>query len=73
MATRTVRISGIKPAEPSVADDAGERNAADDPQVVREDVKNTSTSSGLPADDEAAGEQTKELLRRGGQEVTKMD
>ena len=73
MATRTIRISGIKPAEPSVADDAAERTAADDPQAVREEGKNTSTSSGLPAGDDAAGDRTKELLRRGGQEVTKMD
>ena len=70
---RNVKISGIKPAEPSVADEAAEVNTADNPSMIREDAKNTSDSSGLPVNDEAHGEQIKELLRRGGQEVTRMD
>lgn len=40
---------------------------------VREDVTNTSDSSGLRADDEASGEATRDLLRRGATEVSRMD
>lgn len=40
---------------------------------AREDVTNTSDSSGLRAGDEAAGERMKDQLRRGATEVSRMD
>jgi hypothetical protein len=41
--------------------------------VVREDVGNTSTSSGTHPGDEGDDQQRKEKLRRGFREVSRMD
>ena len=67
------RLTEVKPAEPNTADEATELEMAEDAEMVRDDWKNTSTSSGLPIDDEANGEQIKELLRKGAVLVTRMD
>ena len=69
------RLTEIKPGQPAGNDEAGDVSVqnADNPLLVREDVKNTSDSSGLHADDEAKGEQLKEQLRRGAREVRPMD
>jgi hypothetical protein len=72
---RGVDVTQIKPGEPTSPDEAGDVSIAnaDNPMLVREENKNSSDSSGVRADSEAAGEQIKELLRRGGQEVSRMD
>lgn len=68
-------VTSIKPGEPTMPDEAGDVAAqnADNPALTREEVKNTSDSSGLHATDEAAGEKIKELLRKGAQQVSRMD
>ena len=67
------RLTEVKPAEPNMPDEATELETAENAATVREDRKNTSTSSGLPIDDEAHGEEIKELLRKGAVLVTRMD
>lgn len=69
---RNERLTKVRPPEASTADETGSAGA-DNPTVEREEVTNTSDSSGLHATDEAAGESIKELLRKGGQQVSKMD
>jgi hypothetical protein len=69
---RSERLTKVRPPEANIADETGSA-VADNPTVQREEVNNTSDSSGLPATDEAAGESIKELLRKGGQQVSKMD
>ena len=68
-------MTEIKPGQVSSSDEAGDPSAmnADNPMLVREDVKNTSDSSGLHADDEAKGQLLKEQLKRGLSEVQPMD
>jgi hypothetical protein len=72
---RSKPVTTIKPGEPTMPDEAGDVSAqnADNPMLTREEVKNTSDSSGLHATDEAAGERIKELLRKGSQLVSRMD
>ena len=72
---RTHRLDDLKPGVPNTSDEAGDASIqnADNPMVVREEVKNTSDSSGLHATDEAAGEKIKEQLRKGHQLVSRMD
>ena len=68
-------MTELKPGQPNTGDEAGDVSMAnaDNPMLVREDVKNTSDSSGLKTDDEARGERLKEQLRRGAREVQPMD
>jgi hypothetical protein len=68
-------LTGIKPREASSNDEAGDPSVqnADNPLLVREDVKNTSDSSGLHSDDEAKGQAIKEQLKRGATDVQPMD
>jgi hypothetical protein len=68
-------VTEMKPGQPSGSDEAGDVSVqnADNPMLVREDVKNTSDSSGLHAADEAKGEKLKDQLRRGGREAQPMD
>ena len=73
--TRRPAMTEIKPGQPASGDEAGDVSMAnaDNPMLVREDVKNTSDSSGLHADDEAKGQTLKEQLKRGAQEIQPMD
>ncbi len=68
-------ITESKPGQPAGSDEAGDVSVqnADNPMLVREDVRNTSDSSGLHATDEAKGEKLKEQLRRGAREVQPLD
>jgi len=68
-------IQEIRPAQVSSNDEAGDPSVmnAENPTLVREDVKNTSDSSGLHADDEARGEVMKKQLERGLTDVRPMD
>jgi hypothetical protein len=68
-------LTEIKPREVSSSDEAADPSVqnADHPMLVREEVKNTSDSSGLHADDEARGEVMKDQLKRGLRDVRPMD
>ena len=68
-------LTEIKPGQVTSNDEAGDPSVmnADNPMLVREDVKNTSDSSGLHAEDEAKGQVLKEQLKRGLTEVQPMD
>lgn len=74
-APRRPSLEQMKSREVTSADEAAEPSVqnADNPLLVREDVRNTSDSSGLRADDETRGEQIKEQLRRGAKNVRPMD
>lgn len=69
---RDKRVTEARAGEANSPDETGAA-VADNPTLQREEVKNTSDSSGLRASDEAAGDSVKELLRKGGQQVSKMD
>lgn len=73
--SRRPAITEIQPRQVSSNDEAGDPSAqnADNPMLVREDVKNTSDSSGLHADEEAKGEVMKDQLKRGLREIQPMD
>src|SRR5918997_151835 len=60
-------LTEIRPRQVTSNDEAGDPSVmnADNPMLVREDVKNTSDSSGLHADDEAKGKVLKDQLKRG--------
>jgi hypothetical protein len=68
-------LTDIKPGEARSNDEAGDPSVqnAENPMLVREEVKNTTDSSGLHADDEAKGEVMKEQLKRGAREIQPMD
>jgi hypothetical protein len=68
-------LTEVKPGQPTMDDEAGDVSIAnaDNPMSVREEVKNTSDSSGLRADDEARGEQIKKQLKRGAREIQPLD
>lgn len=72
---RNKKLTDLKPGEPRETDESGDVSMqnADNPTLVREEVKNTSDSSGLRASDEAAGEKIKEQLRKGHRLVSRMD
>lgn len=72
---RPVEVTEAKPGVPNMADEAGDVSLqnADRPMVVREEVGNTSTSSGTHPGDEGDDQQRKEKLRRGFREVSRMD
>jgi hypothetical protein len=72
---RRPALTRIKPGQPNSNDEAGDASVmnADNPMLVREEVKNTSDSSGLHADDEARGKVIKEQLKRGASEVQPTD
>jgi hypothetical protein len=61
--------------EPSMPDDAGESTSSIsvDARGPREEVLNDSTSSGLHAGDEEAGEQRKKLYEKGAGLVSRID
>ncbi len=64
----------LKPSQPNAPDEIGGiEDVEDNPMLVREEVKNTSDSSGLHSNDDAAGEKIKEQLRKGHQQVSRMD
>lgn len=68
-------LTEMKPGEVTSGDEAADPSVqnADNPLLVREDVKNTSDSSGLHADDEAKGKVIKEQLKRGAKDVRPTD
>jgi hypothetical protein len=68
-------LTELKPGQPNTSDEAGDVSIAnaDNPMLVREDVNNTSDSSGLHVDDPARGDKLKEQLRGGAREVQPMD
>ena len=72
---RRKQLTDIKPGEVTSNDEAGDPSVqnAENPMLVREEVKNTSDSSGLPVDDEARGEVMKDQLKRGLREIQPMD
>jgi hypothetical protein len=73
--SRRPPMTEIQPRQVTSNDEAGDPSVqnADNPLLVREDVKNTSDSSGLHVDDEARGEKLKEQLKRGSREISPMD
>ena len=68
-------LTEIKPRQVTSGDEAADPSVqnAENPMLAREDVKNTSDSSGLHGDDEAKGELIKEQLKRGATNVRPMD
>lgn len=73
--SRRPPLTEIQPRQVSSNDEAGDPSVqnADNPLLAREDVKNTSDSSGLHADDEAKGEVMKEQLKRGLRQISPLD
>ena len=73
--TRRPPLTEIQPRQVSSNDEAADPSVqdADNPLLVRDDVKNTSDSSGLHADDEAKGEVMKDQLKRGLRQISPMD
>jgi hypothetical protein len=73
--TRRPPLTETQPQQVSSTDEAADPSVqnADDPLLVREDVKNTSDSSGLHNDDEAKGKVLKDQLKRGLREVQPLD
>lgn len=73
---RPAPVTNLKPCEPNMADEASDpalQNVEYNPRFVRDDVRNTSTSSGTHAGDEGDDQRRKELLKRGHREVSRMD
>lgn len=68
-------LTSLKPADPTSSDEVadGAMQNAENPMLVREEVKNTSDSSGVRANDEAKGEVIKEQLKRGMTNVQPLD
>ena len=75
MNRREKPLTDIKPGEVSSSDEAADPSVqnADNATLVREEVQNTSDSSGLHAEDEAKGELMKAQLKRGLREIQPMD
>jgi hypothetical protein len=73
--TRRPPLTETQPRQVSSSDEAGDPSVqnADNPLLVREEVNNTSDSSGLHVDDEARGELRKEQLKRGLREIQPLD
>ena len=70
---RPVPVTEIKGPEARETDEPGSMQTAENPTLVREEVVNTSTSSGTHAGDEGDDQFRKELLRRGHREVSRLD
>lgn len=72
---RPVPVTDIKSGEPRTSDEAGDVSIqnADDPGIVREEVGNTSTSSGTHPGDQGDDQRRKEQLRRGHRGISRMD
>ena len=68
-----VDLIGVVSDQPNSADETNSVVGPSDPSVVREDVANTSTSSGLHPEDEASGQKLKEQYRAGAREISRMD
>ncbi len=68
-------LTDIKAGEPRETDEPGDVSLqnAENPTMVREEVANTSTSSGTHAGDEGDDQKRKEMLRRGAREISRMD
>lgn len=68
-------VLGAKESEPTMADEGGESSIQQpaDPTRVREDVLNTSTSSGMHHDDPGSDDLLKRQLREGHQLPSRMD
>lgn len=68
-------VTELRSGAPSTPDEAGDVSAqtADRPGVVREEVGNTSTSSGTHPGDRGDDQRRKEQLRRGLRNVSRMD
>jgi hypothetical protein len=68
-------LTEVQPRQVTSNDEAGDPSVqnAENPMLTREDVNNTSDSSGLHADDEAKGELIKEQLKRGARGVSPLD
>lgn len=68
-------LTEVRPRQEPSNDEAGDPSVqnAENPMLVREEVNNTSDSSGLPADDEARGKVIKDQLKRGHREIQPMD
>jgi hypothetical protein len=73
--TRRPPLTEIQPPQVSSNDEAGDPSVqnADNPLLAREEVKNTSDSSGLHADEEAKGQVMKDQLKRGLREISPLD
>ncbi len=72
---RPTEVTDVKPGLPNMSDEAGDVSLqnADNPMIVREEVGNTSTSSGTHHGDDGDDQQRKEKLRRGFREISRMD
>jgi len=72
---RPAPVTDIRSGEPRMPDEAGDVSIqnADDPDVVREDTGNTSTSSGTHPGDSGDDQRRKEQLRRGHRGISRMD
>ncbi len=72
---RPAALTELKAGEPRESDEPGDVSLqnADNPTLVREEVANSSTSSGTHAGDEGDDQVRKDLLRRGAREVSRMD
>jgi hypothetical protein len=74
-APRRPAITEVRPPQVTTNDEAGDPSVmnAENPMLVREEVNNTSDSSGPHAGDEAKGKVLKEQLKRGLREIEPMD
>lgn len=72
---RPARLTDIKAGEPRETDESGDVSLqnAENPTILREEVANTSTSSGTQAGDEGDDQKRKAQLRRGAREISRMD
>jgi len=72
---RPAPLPDIKAGEPRETDEPGDVSLqnAESPTIVREEVANTSTSSGTQAGDEGDDQKRKEQLRQGAREISRMD
>jgi hypothetical protein len=74
-APRPGPVTELRGGAPRTSDEAGDVSAqtTDRPGVVREEVGNTSTSSGTHPGDSGDDQRRKEQLRRGLRNVSRMD
>jgi hypothetical protein len=68
-----VTLGGSVPNEPTSADETNSTLGPADPTTFREDVLNTSDSSGLHPEDEASGRRLKDQYRQGAREISRLD
>ena len=72
---RPADVTRMKPGVPNMPDEAGESSLqnADQPQFVREEISNTSTSSGTQTGDEGDDQRRRRLLEQGAREISSLD